>query len=92
MSENSDEDKLKYISYSLDDGQTWTTVPNVDEETVTVDVEIGRNKRIFWKGSGISTRYCHFSSVGKFDASGNVMSLIAGDKFIGKTLSYSYQF
>ena len=92
MGENSDENKLEYISYSLDDGKTWTTVPNVDEETVTVDVEIGRNKRILWKGNGVSIRYCHFSSVGKFDVSGNVMSLIAGDKFIGKTLSYSYQF
>ena len=70
------------INYSVDDGETWTTLPsNTDTPAIQA-----RNKIMFkatlisQDSNGIGT----FSSTGKFTAQGNVMSLIYGDDFIGQ--------
>ena len=66
------------ISYSTDDGETWT-------EGNTVSVNNG--DKIMWKGtmtpskSGIGT----FSSTASFDVQGNVMSLLYGDNYKEQT-------
>ena len=69
------------VNYSLDDGQTWTTLAdNTDSPTVA------SGNRIMWKATltpnvGIGT----FSSTAKFDVEGNAMSLLYGDNFSGQT-------
>lgn len=71
------------IQYSLDSGLTWNILAsNTNSPTVT------RGNKIFWKGDltpvyhqGIGT----FSSTKRFDVEGNVMSLLYGDNFEGKT-------
>ena len=71
------------ISYSLDDGNTWTSLA---ANTNTPIVPGGSS--IMWKGTitptstqGVGT----FSSTSKFDAFGNPMSLLYGDNFKGNT-------
>lgn len=80
------------ISYSLDGGTTWST----PERNVTTPTVSSGNK-VMWKGemsqaswlSGVGS----FSSTCKFDAIGNIMSLLYGDSFLGKTsLKENYQF
>ena len=70
------------ISYSLDEGNTWTTLAsNTNSPTVT------SGNKIMWKASltpstnGIG----RFSSTAQFDVEGNAMSLLYGDNFIGST-------
>lgn len=70
------------LSYSLDDGDTWTELA---ANTATPTVNAGN--KILFKGTitpsndGIG----RFISTGRFNASGNVMSLLFGDNFIGQT-------
>ena len=71
------------LQYSLDGGTTWTTLP---AGTASPTVQAG--ERIMWKAeltpnssNGIGT----FSSTGKFNAEGNIMSLLYGDDFVGQT-------
>ena len=67
------------ISYSTDNGTTWT-----QGNSVTVN----NGDKVLWKGTmtptsnqGIGT----FSSTGNFDVQGNAMSLLFGDNFKGQT-------
>ena len=73
------------LSYSLDNGDTWTSLA---ANTATPTVNAGN--KILFKGEmtpsssnpyGIGT----FSSTGKYNAMGNIMSLLYGDNFIGQT-------
>ena len=73
------------LSYSLDNGKTWASLA---ANTATPTVNAGN--KILFKGEmtpsssnpyGIGT----FSSTGKYNAMGNVMSLLFGDNFIGQT-------
>ena len=74
------------LSYSLDNGATWTFLAhNTDTPTISA------GNTIMWKGNltpgvsypsyGIGT----FVATGKFDVYGNVMSLLYGDNFVGQT-------
>lgn len=67
------------ISYSTDDGDTWTEGNNVN---------VNSDDKVLWKGTmtptssqGIGT----FSSTANFDVQGNAMSLLYGDSYKGKT-------
>ena len=67
------------ISYSIDNGDSWT---------VGNSVEITKGNKVLWKGemtpasnSGVGA----FSSTGRFEAQGNIMSLLFGDNFKGRT-------
>ena len=67
------------ISYSLDNGETWTA-----GKSVTVN----NGDKVLWKGTmtqqsyqGIGT----FNATGNFDVQGNIMSLLFGDNFKGET-------
>lgn len=68
------------ISYSTDNGTTWTEGNSV---------EVNNGNKVMWKGTmtpstsspqGIGT----FSSTGNFDIQGNIMSLLHGDNFKGQ--------
>ena len=71
------------LSYSLDNRSTWTTL-RAGKPTPTV----AAGSKIFWKGNYKGTSdldYGNFSSTGKFNVSGNIMSLMYGDDFRDKT-------
>lgn len=97
---------LTSLSYSLDDGETWSTTQNVNNQIVTMSIpQIQSGQRIMLKGSGASlgengNTYnsvptgCTVCSVtGRFNLKGNIMSLLYGDDFLGeKTLEHEYSF
>ena len=66
------------LEYSLDGGSTWVSLAaNTDTPTISA------GNTILWRGNmsvGGNTRY--FVSTGKFNASGNPLSLKNGDNFI----------
>lgn len=74
------------LSYSIDNGNTWTAL---DADTATPTVSAGNE--IIFKGKMTSgTTYGNqgigiFSATGTFNASGNIMSLLHSDNFIGQT-------
>ena len=70
------------LSYSLDDGQTWTALASGSASpTVTA------GNKIMWKGTctPVDTGIGNFSSTGTFNVQGNIMSLLFGDDFTNKT-------
>ena len=78
----------KAIEYSINDG-TWTSITS-NNTGVTIPVSAGDSVRL----RGTNSRYCEAnkSNYSGFDAgsatfniSGNIMSLIYGDGFVGKT-------
>lgn len=95
------------ISYSTDNGKTWTTTANQDdkEENLVIDVNVNKDDKVLWKGIATQTGCwspnddvddivgSFFSSDCEFDASGNVMSLLYDDDFRGKTtIENAYEF
>ena len=87
---------LESISYSLDNGENWTTTNNVNNQTVTITTPtVEQGQRVIWKGSGVGVSTTTnnsnrpstssiFSSTGEFDIEGNIMSLIYDDDFADK--------
>ena len=71
------------VSYSLDNGSTWTNLAyNTNSPTVT------SGQKIMWKGTLTPTSnkgIGKFSSTAQFDVEGNSMSLLYGDDFKGET-------
>jgi hypothetical protein len=76
------------IEYSVNNGSTWATLNSgVASPTVTT------GNKILWRGT--LTSYCdsskdifgvgNFTSTGKFNAQGNIMSLLYGSNFEGQT-------
>ena len=69
--------------YSLDNGTTWTSI-SAGTNTPTVSA----GSKIMFKATNPSiTDYYGigvFSSTGKFNVSGNIMSMLYGDGFVGK--------
>ena len=90
-------DMIKSISYSTNNGETWTTTNNTDnkEENLVITVNVNKNDKVMWKGNATQLGYydedegggvgSFFSSDCEFDAQGNVMSLLYGDDFKGET-------
>lgn len=69
-------------SYSTDGGSTWTTLPyKTDSPTIAAGT------KVMWKGNLTvgSWGVGQFQSTGKVNVYGNVLSLIYGDDFRGKT-------
>ena len=98
-------DKITSISYSTDNGATWTTTPNQDNKdaNLSITVEVNKGDKILWKGIAETLGIYNdeegevvgsfFSSTAKFDAQGNVMSLIYGDNYKNKiTIEKEYTF
>lgn len=72
------------LSYSLNSGMTWNSLPN---SSYTVSVSSG--DVIMWKGSDMQIRsnagIGTFAATTDFDVEGNIMSLLYGDEFEDKT-------
>lgn len=86
------------IQYSLNDGATWFTLNRGIQSSY---IEAGR--KIMWKSSSLRpvgwddlgiNGIGSFYSTGKFNIEGNIMSLLFGDDFRGKTslTGYDYAF
>ena len=86
------------MSYSTDNGKTWTTVQNIDNEAVTVTTPtITSGNKVLWKSNAVqycinpdpypggNMAYGSFSSTSAYNIEGNIMSLMYGDDFKGKT-------
>ena len=71
------------LSYSLDDGQTWTALASG-----TASPTITTGNKIMWKGTCTpdSSSIGIFSSTGTFDAYGNIMSIVYEDNFRNSTV------
>ena len=97
-------DLITSISYSMDNGETWTTVNNENnkEENLQIEVDVEEGDKILWKCTAQQLGFydededydeivgSFFSSTCDFNAYGNVMSMLYGDNFSGrKTLSYA---
>ena len=86
-------DMITSISYSTDDGETWTTTNNTDGKTtnLVITVNVNNGDKVLWKGDATQTAdynndvVSYFSSTCEFDAQGNIMSLLYGDDFKNKT-------
>lgn len=71
------------ISFSTDEGNTWTTTNyNSSGNTVITTPKINGGKKVIWKGIATSLygdggpgAYSNFSSSGKFNVAGNIISL-----------------
>ena len=70
------------LSYSLDDGETWTALASG-----TASPTVTAGNKIMWKGTCTpsNTGSGKFSATGRFEAQGNIMSLLFGDDFTNKT-------
>ena len=80
------------ISYSTD-GNSWTTLNNVDSTTITASVNVASGDTVYWKGVGTRTAIAApslsggrnnatiFSSDVNFDVEGNAMSMLYDDNF-----------
>lgn len=84
----------KTISYSLDSGINWTEITSTTEG---VSFNVSAGDKVMFKGDntayGDSGNYNCFGGTAKFNAYGNIMSLIGGDNFSGLTsLSSAYTF
>ena len=81
------------VSYSLDNGETWTTTNNVQGQKVTITTPtVNAGDEVLWKGNAVrmsnsnsSIQTSVFSSSGDYSVKGNVMSLLYGDDFNDKT-------
>ena len=94
------------ISYSTDNGETWATTNNTDNksEHLAITVNVNEGDKVLWKGDAQQMGYydtgdigdsvgSFFSSTAEFNVYGNIMSLLYGDNFYGKTvLEYNSQF
>lgn len=86
------------ISYSTDNGETWTTTNNTNGKTehLVITVNVNEGDKVLWKGDAKQMGYydedeygdtmgSFFSSTCRFDVQGNVMSLLYSDNFKGET-------
>lgn len=91
---------LSYVEYSLD-GRNWNRTDILaQDQTIQVGTAqnpIPAGGKVYWRGSGIRymandtrannyfSQASYFSSTGRFDVSGNIMSMLYADDFGGKT-------
>lgn len=95
------QDKITSMSYSLDNGETWTT-KQYGEQLLTPTIAAGN--KVLWKGIATQVSYPNsqaslFKISANCNASGNIMSLLYGDNFqnqtsfpSGSTYNFAYLF
>lgn len=79
----------KDVDYSLDNGETWTTLKaGTQSPTVTA------GSKIMWKANNLTVNVGtgSFYSTGQYNVEGNLMSLVAGDDFGSATTVPEYYF
>lgn len=79
------------ISYSTNNGNTWTTINNTNNRDtyLIISVDVNSGDKVLWKGNAeaLSDGQANavFSSTCRFNLYGNIMSLLYGDNFVGET-------
>lgn len=97
-----------YMEYSKDNGQTWTRTTNVEKGEVVMTIPLTTGEKALVRGinetlTAHNALTAHnvgedvdfnsnFYSDIQFNVYGNIMSLIHGDAFIGKTIISRYMF
>ena len=72
------------ISYSTDDGTTWTQITTTTEPYTITTLNVG--DKLLLKGNNSSYYYSALiRGTATFEVCGNIMSLIYGDNFVGQT-------
>lgn len=70
------------ISYSTDNGETWS------ESSQIVEINVKDGDKVLWKGTMTPIEYFGIGSFNEstttFDIEGNIMSLLYGDNYIGQ--------
>lgn len=77
------------ISYSTDNGSTWTDATASQNTTVSL-ATLNTNDRMLVKGTNDTlgaayNKFTRFNATGDFNVEGNTMSLLYGDNFSGQT-------
>lgn len=90
---------LQEISYSTDNGSTWVTTANSSSAVTITTPTINAGDSVLWKGKGrrvsnntYANNRSKFSSTGKFDVSGILVSLIFDDFSEDSTISQQHAF
>ena len=78
------------VSYSTDNGETWTTT-NIDSTTQIITTPtIAQGGKVLWKGVGNAlskaSSYTQITGTNNFNVSGNIMSLLYGDNFTNQVV------
>ena len=88
---------LKSVSYSIDEGETWITTDYTNTTMTITTPTVTAGNSVLWKGDAKSynqnnsTSYAsRFSSTGRFNVSGNIMSLLYGSKINNITFPNVY--
>lgn len=79
-------DGITPISYSTDEGATWSS-PSYN---TTINVNVG--DKVLWKGNMSSSGKRFSGGTASFEVQGNIMSLLYGDNFVGQTHSTNTYF
>ena len=99
-------DDMTSMSYSSDDGNTWTLIENQNDkaEDLVTTISVTSGDCILWKGIGNTMfhasdyKMSHFESTNEVNVKGNIMSLVFGDNYKnqlslqGRPYCFSYLF
>ena len=92
-------DPIQNVIYWSKNGTSWTSAIASTSDTPVSLATLNKGEKMYLKGENVTyasstSRYSHFNSDYEFNVSGNIMSLIYGDNFIGQTTlpSSSYIF
>ena len=90
---------LTSVSYSLDDGDTWVTTENSSSAVTITTPTVTAGNSVVWKGDGkqyssgtSASTASKFSSTGRYNVSGSIMSLLYGNGVNKTVLPGSYTF
>ena len=89
LSEFATAELITSISYSTDNGKTWTTHQNANHSgNVFVKVPVNAGDKVIWKGQATAysdgDQRAFFGSTCSYNVEGNIMSLLYGDNFYNK--------
>jgi len=86
------------IAYSIDNGETWTELINPGNlaDTGLTTPTIHKGEKVIWKGIGTKNyrtapvgaqygNHCYFSSTGRYNIEGNILSIAYSDNFKNQT-------
>ena len=82
---------LEYVSYSTDNGVTWTKTDNVNNSVVTITTPtIAAGGKVLWKGIGTkyasnfsNGSYSTFKGSANYNVGGDIGTLFYGDNYSG---------
>ena len=84
---------LENIEYSTNNGRTWVKTDNVNNQQVVITTPtITAGNSVKWRGIGTSLNGSNFSSSGRYNVSGNIMTLISNARTLSQTSTFEALF